>query len=461
MHSIFCTFKKKMKKYTYLFILLVFVIACSDSNSNQPLDNLSVSEHIDLIKSHEDKIEISFEELPEISKSYINSLENNISAERIYHAEGLGYEVEIRRESRSLISLLNMIFVYFDQEGEILFDDEFDEDNNGEYDVFNEWENFMCFDVEFPISVNMPDGSELSISNEDELLDAIEAYYEMSEEYDGSPEINYPINIIFYSENENGIDTADVVSVANHEELLMYFELCDEGWDDDAGENYWAQIDCVDLVYPISIMNPDNEILSVNSEEILNEYVEQWYIDNECNNDECGGFEIVFPLTVEYYSEANEQTQIVTIYSGEELSNLIEEYCSDDACPDFYEPVCGSDGISYSNYCYAESAGIFDYSSGECDGDGGDDGLETCGNVVFPVSIEAPDGEQFTASSEEEVYGFMEEWYSNNCNSTECDAEFEIVYPITMEFTSGNQVVTMVVESEEMLESLNEQFCGD
>ena len=88
-----------------------------------------------------------------------------------------------------------MIFIYFDQEGEILFDDEFDEDNNGEYDVFNEWENFMCFDVEFPISVNMPDGSELSISNEDELFDAIEAYYEMSEEYDGSPEINYPINI--------------------------------------------------------------------------------------------------------------------------------------------------------------------------------------------------------------------------------------------------------------------------
>ena len=55
----------------------------------------------------------------------------------------------------------------------------------------------------------------------------------------------------------------------------------------------------------------------------------------------------------------------------------------------------------------------------------------------------------------------MEEWYSNNCNSTECDAEFEIIYPITMEFISGNQVVTMVVESEEMLESLNEQFCGD
>ena len=231
MHSIFCIFKKKkMKKYIYLFLLSLFVIACSDSNTNQPIDNLSISEHIDLIKSHENKIEISFEELPEISKSYINSLENNISAERIYHAEGLGYEVEIRRESRSLISLLNMIFIYFDQEGEILFDDEFDEDNNGEYDVFNEWESFMCFDVEFPISVNMPDGSELSISNEDELLDAAEAYYEMSEEYDGNPEINYPINIIFYSENENGIDTADVVPVANQEELLMYFELCDEGW---------------------------------------------------------------------------------------------------------------------------------------------------------------------------------------------------------------------------------------
>ena len=84
---------------------------------------MSSAEHIQLIKNQTGKIEISFEELPEASKNYINSLENNVTTGQILHAESLGYEVQINREARSLVSLLNMIFIYFDQDGELLFDD--------------------------------------------------------------------------------------------------------------------------------------------------------------------------------------------------------------------------------------------------------------------------------------------------------------------------------------------------
>lgn len=35
-------------------------------------------------------------------------------------------------------------------------------------------------------------------------------------------------------------------------------------------------------------------------------------------------------------------------------------------CPEIYEPVCGVDSITYDNSCYAECAGIFDYTPGEC-----------------------------------------------------------------------------------------------
>ena len=411
-----------MKKYINLLLIAVVIFSCSETETD-PVLNLSVREHIELIKNHDNKIEISFDDLPEVSQNYINSLENNITAEQILHAQNIGYEVKIKRESRSLVSLLNSLYIYFDQNGDILFDDNYDQDNDGDYDVFDEWENFMCFDIQFPISITMPDGSQISVGNEDELYEAVELYYEMSDEFDGLPEINFPFNIIFYYEDENGNENEEVVGVGSYEELEMYFEMCDDGWDEDDGwdDEGWFEIDCVDLVYPISIVNPDGDIISVESEDSLHEYIDQYY--ENCNIDDCGDFTLAYPLTVEYYSETNDQVQTLTINSEEELEELLDEYCYDDD-------------------------------------DEGED--ETCGELVYPVTVEAPNGDQFTANSEEEVYTFMEEWYSNNCNTVECDDEFEVVYPITMEFENEQgEIIVLTIQSEEMLEEITEQYCGD
>ena len=409
-----------MRNYVHFLLIALFIFSCSDSETENNIQNLTDSEHIELIKNHNDKVEINFEDLPEVSQSYINSLENNITTELILHAQELGYEIKIRRESRSLVSLLNILYIYFDQNGEVLFDDNYDQNGDGDYDIFNEWEDFMCFDIQFPISVTMPDESQISIGNEDELYEAVESYYEMSDEYDGLPEINFPINIIFYFDDENGNEIEEIVGVGSYEELEMYFEICEDGWDDDGWDDEdWYEIDCFDLVYPLTIVNPEGEVLTVDSENNLHEYIDQYY--ENCNSNDCGDFNLYYPLTVEYYSETNDQVQTLTINSEEELEALLDEYCYDEGWDD-----------------------------------------ETCGEIVYPVTVEAPNGEQFTANSEEEVYGFMEEWYSNNCNAVECDDDFEVLYPITMEFEDEQgEIIVMTIQSETMLDSITEQYCGD
>jgi len=413
-----------MKKYIYLFLFSALIFSCSDSETDNSIDNLTIEEHIQLIKNHEGKIEISFDELPEVSQNHINDLENNITAELILYAENIGYEVKLRRQSRNLVSLLNILYIYFNENGELLFDENYDEDNDGYYDVFEEWGNYMCFDIQFPIQITMPDDSQVSVVNEDELFEAVDLYYEMSDEYDELPEINFPINIVFYFENENGNEQQEVIEIGSYEELEMYFDVCPDennnGWDDED----WYEIDCFDLVYPLTIVNPEGEVLTVDSENNLHEYIDQYY--ENCNSNDCGDFNLYYPLTVEYYSETNDQVQTLTINSEEELQELLDEHCYNDD-----------------------------------DGDG-EDGLDTCGEIVYPVTVEAPNGDQFTGNSEEEIMTFIEEWSSNNCNTMECDTDFELVFPITMEFEDDQgDIIVMTIQSEVMLEEITEQYCED
>ena len=62
-----------MKKYINLLLIAVVIFSCSETETD-PVLNLSVREHIELIKNHDNKIEISFDNLPEVSQNYINSL---------------------------------------------------------------------------------------------------------------------------------------------------------------------------------------------------------------------------------------------------------------------------------------------------------------------------------------------------------------------------------------------------
>ena len=60
----------------------------------------------------------------------------------------------------------------------------------------------------------------------------------------------------------------------------------------------------------------------------------------------------------------NNCVSIPSVHSGICIdSNLIGNAHE---CIEIIDPVCGCDGITYYNYCVADSSGITSYVSGEC-----------------------------------------------------------------------------------------------
>ena len=74
-----------------------------------------------------------------------------------------------------------------------------------------------CFEFVYPISFVLPDGSEITINN-DEDWDKIDLWYEENKDSEEEPEIVYPFDVIV--ENE-------IITVESEEDLDRLEEVCD------------------------------------------------------------------------------------------------------------------------------------------------------------------------------------------------------------------------------------------
>ena len=74
-----------------------------------------------------------------------------------------------------------------------------------------------CFEFIYPISFILPDGSEITINNEEDW-DELDLWYEENKDSEEEPEVVYPFDVIFDDE---------IKTINNEEELEGLEDYCD------------------------------------------------------------------------------------------------------------------------------------------------------------------------------------------------------------------------------------------
>ncbi|MEC8239096.1 MAG: hypothetical protein VX027_03185 [Bacteroidota bacterium] len=224
--------------------------------------------------------------------------------------------------------------------------------------MFNSQESDgKCFQIIYPISLTFPDGSEITINN-DEDWDEIDLWYEENKDSDEGPEIKYPFSISLSGstfEVNNDVDFLELI--------YSIITICG-----DDEEDY--EEECFEFVYPISFILPDGSEITINNDEDWDE-IDLWYEENKDSDEDP---EIVYPFDV-----ILDDDKVVTITNEEDLEDL-EEYCYKEDDEEYYE--------------------------------------EECFEFVYPISFILPDGSEITINNDED-WDEIDLWYEENKNSDE------------------------------------------
>ena len=140
-----------------------------------------------------------------------------------------------------------------------------------------------CFEFVYPISFILPDGSEVTINN-DEDWDQIVLWYEENKDAEEEPEIIYPFDVV--------IDE-DVKTITNKKDIEWLEEYCyEKDSEKDSEKDYDEK--CFEFVYPISFILPDGSEVIINNDEDWDQ-IDLWYEENKDAEEEP---EIIYPFDV-------------------------------------------------------------------------------------------------------------------------------------------------------------------
>ena len=399
-----------MKKINTLILPITFLFLIAGCAKDEPR-GISDAELVQAIIDAEGKVEVTMGDLPTTARG---TMEENYLNDYLHlysmKASMLGYEVSIAGRPGNSGKRGE---VYFDIDGRKLDPNDYGDDYKDWYgerdgfdrDDFGEKRGWKCFEIVYPITIMMPDGSTYTIdSEEDSDLDAVKNYYEENEGAEERPSIVFPVNII---DNEGETKT-----ISSEEEMEGAYRQC-SGRDRD-----WGARECFELVFPVTYIMPDGSTYEISGEEDNAgwEELKEWY---DANPDSEERPELQYPVDITY-----EEDRTITINNEEEMMAAKEE------CREMW---------------------------GE-DSDENDEDEQACYAFVYPISYTMPDESTIEISSEEDESGWMSirEYYEANPSE---EQEPTLQFPVDIIFETEDGDVTVTISSGEDLDSFEEERC--
>ncbi len=156
--------------------------------------------------------------------------------------------------------------------------DEWYIEHGGDYEDDYEDDFEDCFTLVYPIQIQFPGGEVISYANEEDLYTSIEAWYDANPKSNDDPLPVYPFDVVL----EDG--TTQTVSNEMEEEAL--WEACYGDVDFDI---------CFEFNFPITLIYPDSSTVAVNSEEELFSTIEAFY---EANEDSKEDIDVQYPFDI-------------------------------------------------------------------------------------------------------------------------------------------------------------------
>ncbi|NOT37394.1 MAG: hypothetical protein HOP11_08460 [Saprospiraceae bacterium] len=165
-----------------------------------------------------------------------------------------------------------------------------------------------CFELVFPVTISFPDGTSGTYASYEELGSALREWRKAHTKADGRPEFVFPIDVL----KKDGT----TVTVTSKEELISLRKECPGRPGRGPGGHIGRGLACFELVYPVTLILPDNSEVTIAKKEDFRAAIKAW---REANPGKpTSRPHLKFPLTV----TLKEDGTTVTVNSKEELIAL-------------------------------------------------------------------------------------------------------------------------------------------